>query len=457
MTRPLLMVEDTLSLQMLYQNILQHEGYEVVATGTARDGKALFAQHKPQIVLLDLMLPDENGFDLLGHFLKESPETIVIVVTSNGSVNQAVEAMRAGAFDFLMKPFSDERLLNAVSNAMAARHLPSPKAARQSPQQIGRFVGSSPQMNDVMERIRSVAPSTATVFITGESGTGKELCAEAIHQASTRAKGPFVPLNCGAIPRDLLESEVFGHLKGSFTGAISDKPGAAEAADGGTLFLDEICEMDLDLQTKLLRFLESSTIRPVGAAHPRKVDVRIICATNRNPVEEVRLGRFREDLFYRLHVVPIHMPPLRERGNDILEIAEKAIRDYSKQEGRRFAGLDSDATEIVRRYSWPGNIRQLLNVLRHSVVMNDAELITAQMLPSDIRQEPAPRAPAPVNGSEAPELDGLIGKTLAEIEQIVIEATIAECGGSVPKASRVLDVSPSTLYRKRESWSKLGG
>ncbi len=455
MTRPLLMIEDTLSLQMLYQNILQHAGYDVVAAGTAREGRAMFREYKPDIVLLDLMLPDENGFDLLTQFLEARPETIVIVVTSNGSVKQAVEAMRGGAFDFLMKPFSDERLVNAVNNAIAARHLPKPEVQKPEALSLGRFQGSSPQMLDVVTQIQSVAPSTATVFITGESGTGKELCAEAIHQSSARADGPFVPLNCGAIPRDLLESEVFGHLKGSFTGAIADKPGAAEAADGGTLFLDEICEMDLDLQTKLLRFLESSTIRPVGASQPRKVDVRIICATNRNPMEEVRAGRFREDLFYRLHVVPIHMPPLRERGNDMLEIAESAIVKFAQEEGRRFEGFDDDARKIVRNYSWPGNIRQLRNVLRQCVVLNDNQWITASMLPDEIAQgtDLLPKQALPTV-ADGPTVDGLVGKTLAEIEQIVIEATIQKCGGSVPKASRLLDVSPSTLYRKRESWAK---
>ncbi|TCP21006.1 DNA-binding NtrC family response regulator [Rhodovulum adriaticum] len=315
-------------------------------------------------------------------------------------------------------------------------------------------IGSSSRMAQVLDRIAMAAPSMATVFITGESGTGKEICAQSIHAASDRAHGPFVPLNCAAIPRDLLESEVFGHLKGAFTGAVADKPGAAAMADGGTLFLDEICEMDLALQTKLLRFLQTSTIQPVGASRPRKVDVRIVCATNRDPEEEVRQGRLREDLFYRLHVVPIHLPPLRDRGDDVIEIARHALVRFSDEEGRHFTGLSADVEALFRRLPWPGNVRQLLNVLRHAVVLNEGPLVTREMLPLGLHCS-ATRQPASApNDSDTCVMDDLIGRPLAEIEQIVIEETIAREGGSVPRAARVLDVSPSTLYRKRESWAR---
>ena len=229
------------------------------------------------------------------------------------------------------------------------------------------FIGASPAMQRVHATIRSVARSLATVFITGESGTGKELAALAVHHASPRAQGPFIALNCGAIPQDLLESEVFGHMKGSFTGAISDKPGAAQAADGGTLFLDEVCEMAPALQTKLLRFLQTSTVQPVGATRPHKVDVRIICATNQDPAEAVRLGLFREDLYYRLFVVPLHMPPLRERCDDVIEIAHAALERMSREEGRRFDGFAPEVLALFRAHSWPGNVRQLLNVIRNVV------------------------------------------------------------------------------------------
>ncbi|TCP60261.1 regulatory Fis family protein [Rhodovulum bhavnagarense] len=317
-------------------------------------------------------------------------------------------------------------------------------------------IGSSWQMQQVFDRITAAARSMATVFITGESGTGKEICAQAVHAASTRATGPFVPLNCAAIPHDLLESEVFGHLKGAFTGAVANKPGAATVANGGTLFLDEICEMDLDLQTKLLRFLQTSTIQPVGASQARKVDVRIVCATNRDPMEEVRRGRFREDLFYRLHVVPIHLPPLRERGEDVIEIARRALVRFSAEEGRSFAAFAPDVEAMFRALPWPGNVRQLLNVVRHAVVLNDGRVVTRDMLPLGLHRDGDRVPPRHGTAEEASRLgiDDLVGKSLAEIEQMVIEETIAREGGSVPRAARVLDVSPSTLYRKREAWAR---
>lgn len=320
------------------------------------------------------------------------------------------------------------------------------------------FLGSSEAMQAVYAKIRAVARSMATVFITGESGTGKELCAQAIHDGSARASGPFIALNCGAIPPDLLESEVFGHMKGSFTGAISDKPGAAAAADGGTLFLDEICEMDVGLQTKLLRFLQTSMVQPVGATRPRKVNVRIICATNRNPLEAVQAGRFREDLYYRLYVVPIHMPPLRERGEDVIEIAEAALARFATEEHRPFDGLTPEVRALFRRLRWPGNVRQLLNVIRNVVVLNDGGVVTVGMLPPGLVEgAELGQGDAVAAAPGAPRVDELVGRTLAEAERMLIEATLVRVNGSVPKAARMLDVSPSTLYRKMEGWSARKG
>jgi two-component system, repressor protein LuxO len=322
----------------------------------------------------------------------------------------------------------------------------TPKPATPTPM----FVGSSDIMARLQDKITSVAASMATVFITGESGTGKELAALAVHGLSPRADGPFIALNCGAIPQDLLESEVFGHMKGSFTGAISDKPGAAQAADGGTLFLDEVCEMALPLQTKLLRFLQTSTVQPVGATRPRKVNVRIVCATNVDPLEAVRRGQFREDLYYRLFVVPIHMPPLRDRGEDVIEIAEAALHRFATEEGRSFSGIDAPVKALFRRYSWPGNIRQLLNVLRNVVVLNKGGLVTLDMLPDGLAEVPH----ATKSTVEPNPLDAIIGKPLAEIERMVIEAVLNQHGGSVSRAARSLEIAPSTLYRKIEGWGK---
>ncbi|MGG7565069.1 sigma 54-interacting transcriptional regulator [Rhodovulum sp. DZ06] len=535
---PILLVEDTPSLAMLYETILRRAGCEVDVALTGARGLEMLAARGHPVVLLDLMLPDADGLEILSRLQESAPGAKVIAITANGSINRAVQAMRAGAFDFLVKPFDERRLLAALDNALAARRLEAERdpagreddAAPEAPAPVPEahrfhgFVGGSGAMQEIYAKIRSIARSTATVFITGESGTGKEVCAQAIHAESQRAAAPFVPLNCAAIPRDLLESEVFGHLKGSFTGAISDQKGAAALADGGTLFMDEICEMSLGLQTKLLRFLQTSMIQPVGAAAPRKVDVRILCATNRDPMEEVRQGRFREDLFYRLHVVPIHLPPLRARDDDPVEIANAALRDLAAEEGKAFRRMSPDVEAIFRAHPWPGNVRQLQNAMRNVVVLHDGPEVTADMLPPEliaglrpvppaghgaraasggawageppeeidwtrdpgaIGRAPAPmRAPLsapigaglsghapdplprrPLHDTPAPQaqggpgaarradpadaVDGLVGLTLAEVEEALIERTIARCDGSIPQAAKMLGVSPSTLYRKR--------
>lgn len=467
---PILLIEDTPSLQMIYAAVLRKAEYKVACAATAAEGAKLFRETAPKVVLLDLMLPDRDGLDLMQDMLADAPETCVIVITANGSINKAVDAMRGGAHEFLVKPFDETRLISAVENAFRlVRSRPHPLATVDAPQAdaaLPPFIGSSDVMQEVYRKIRSVSRSMATVFITGESGTGKELCAEAVHRISDRAQGPLIALNCGAIPVDLLESEVFGHLKGSFTGAISDKPGAAAAADGGTLFLDEICEMDLNLQTKLLRFLQTSTITPVGATRPRKVSVRIVCATNRDPLDAVRRGIFREDLYYRLHVVPIHMPPLRARGHDVIEIAESLLAEMAREEGHDFTGLHPAVVDRFLSLQWPGNVRQLINVLRNVVVLHRGPLVTTAMLPQDIAQptsryptDPvaeAAAAPLPVvESAPGDPFDIFAGKTLAEIERMIIEATVERHQGSVPRAARELSVSPSTLYRKFDIWSKI--
>jgi len=465
MSERLLLVEDTPSLAMLYRSVLTRAGYGVACASSLAEARTQYARSRPHLVLLDLQLPDGDGLELLETVRRESPDSRVIVITANGSINRAVQAMRAGAFDFLVKPFDEARLLSAVSNARAsAPHSPDEEiAGLEGAGSFQGFIGRSAAMSDIYRMVRSIGRSTATVFITGESGTGKEVCARAIHAVSTRAAKPFVPLNCAAIPRDLLESEVFGHLKGAFTGALSDKPGAAAVADGGTLFLDEICEMDLSLQTKLLRFLQTSTIQPVGAARPISVDVRIVCATNRDPAEEVRAGRFREDLYYRLHVVPIHMPPLRGRPEDIMDIAQAGLVDFAAEERKAFTGFDAEVTAILTSRPWPGNVRQLLNVIRNIVVLHDGALVEPYMLPAEIslgngpnpandRIAPLPaprRAPGP---GVRPPVQLLIGTPLAEVERELIEATIAHCDGSIPRAAKMLALSPSTIYRKLESW-----
>lgn len=456
----IVVIEGSPSQQMVYRALLADAGHRVRAAATASEGIRQVQAARPAVLLLDLGLTDRDGLELLHEMLRLAPGLPIIAVTANGSVARAVEAMRAGAHDFLVKPVEETRLLAAVSNSL--RIAPGERPAlRPMPAELAAdaFLGTSSAMRRVEAKIASVAGSMATVFITGESGTGKELAALAVHRNSMRGSGPFIALNCGAIPHDLMESEVFGHVKGSFTGAISDKPGAAVAADGGTLFLDEVCEMAPALQTKLLRFLQTSTVTPVGATRPRRVNVRIVCATNRDPLHAVRRGQFREDLYYRLYVVPLHMPPLRERGNDVIEIATAALERFASEEGRSFSGLSAEVTSVFRSYEWPGNVRQLLNVMRNVVVLNPGGLVTPAMLPDDLHMQMHPARMAQ-DGLDEPLPDvtlaglTLAGLTLAQIERRAIETAIARHRGSVPRAARELDVSPSTLYRKIEAWGR---
>ncbi|MEX2520857.1 MAG: sigma-54 dependent transcriptional regulator [Paracoccaceae bacterium] len=317
------------------------------------------------------------------------------------------------------------------------------------PDEAGRdsLIGASPAMRVLRKRLARLARSSATVFITGESGAGKELCAAAVHAASDRADGPFIAINCGAIPAELIEAELFGHRRGAFTGAVADRAGAAVAADGGTLFLDEICELPLAHQTRLLRFLETGAVTPVGDAAPRPVDVRIIAATNRDPAAEAAAGRLRPDLFYRLHVLPVHAPPLRERGRDALEIAGALLARFAAEEGKRFSGFTRDAAAALMAAPWPGNVRQLRNVIRQAVVMGDGGRVDAALLGLGT-------APAREGGREAAAA-ALLGQPLAAIERLVIAAAIQRYG-SAPKAARSLGVSPSTIYRKQLAWGEAG-
>lgn len=324
-------------------------------------------------------------------------------------------------------------------------------ARRGAPEELihGGFIGTSTAMQMLYDRIEKASRSEATAFITGETGTGKELCAEAIHRLGRRAEKPFVPLNCAAIPRELLESEMFGHIKGAYTGAVADREGAARIADGGTLFLDEVAEMALDMQAKLLRFLQSRSFTKIGSSRAEKTDVRIICATNRNPVEEMREGRLRADLFYRLHVLPLHMPPLRMRGKDVLDIAATLLRRYAEEEGKAFRGISAEAEDMLRRYPWPGNIRELQNIIRQATVMYDGDILTARILGTVL-----PAADGALGGTEIAILKDEKILPLAEAEQRLIEDAVQRCGGNVHEAASRLGISPSTIYRKKASWNQ---
>lgn len=444
----ILLIEDTASLRIIYETHLRGAGLTVLSAGSAGEGLGLFRSPGAGVVLLDLMLPDRDGISVLQEMLAICPQAAVVVITADRSIDRAVAAMRAGAQDFLVKPVNEARLMAAIQNARRNATLALPPGAQEMRAPAPGFIGQSETMQQVYARMRSSARSMAPVFITGESGSGKELCAQAIHALSPRGTaGAFVPLDCGAIPLDRLEIEVFGLSRG-LGGA--DKPGAAELADGGTLFLDEICELDLSLQCKLLRFLQSGTIRPLGAAEARKVDVRVIAASTRDPLVALREGRLREDLYYRLHVVPIALPPLRARREDIPEIARAALRHFATLEGRGFTRLSAGAEAALRAQDWPGNVRQLMNVMRSAAVMHDGPELTEAMLPADLAQTAAPLQRATNDAVRA----DLAGLTLAEIERYAIEEALMRHDGSVPRAARELGVAASTLYRKLEAWKE---
>lgn len=447
----LLIIEDTAALMALYRAYLEKEGdWEVFAAQSIKEAKRVLQDLRPAVILLDMRLPDGDGLDFLREIKAMGCDASIVVMTAFGSVKTAVEAIRAGAYDFLVKPFDSDRLRLTLGNARETRKLKSFVASVERKDYFG-MIGSSLVMQALYRQIEAAAQSKATVFVTGESGAGKEEAAQAIHRQSPRAARPFVALNCAAIPRDLLESELFGHVKGAFTGAQSDYNGAALRADGGTLFLDEIGEMDLALQAKLLRFLQLGQVQRLGEEKTRAVDVRIIAATNRDPRHMVAEGRLREDLFYRLYVIPLEVPALRERGEDILALARHFLDRYGQEEGKRFDGFDPQAEAALMAEGWPGNVRQLQNVMRNLAVMHPGGPVTREDLPLVLRRAQAPAFQAAPR-ARAALVDAPI-KPLAQVEREAIEAAIAHCGGNINQAAVLLGVNPSTLYRKRAAWA----
>ncbi|MBY8273001.1 sigma-54 dependent transcriptional regulator [Vibrio fluvialis] len=446
------MVEDTASVAALYRSYLTPLEIDINIVGTGREAIESIAHREPDLILLDLRLPDMTGMDVLHAVKQRSPDVPVIFMTAHGSIDTAVEVMRHGAQDFLIKPCEADRLRVTVNNAIRKASKLKNEADNPGNQNYQGFIGSSQTMLAVYRTIDSAASSKASIFITGESGTGKEVCAEAIHAASRRGDKPFIAINCAAIPKDLIESELFGHVKGAFTGAATDRQGAAELADGGTLFLDELCEMDLDLQTKLLRFIQTGTFQKVGSSKMKSVDVRFVCATNRDPWKEVQEGRFREDLYYRLYVIPLHLPPLRERGDDVIEIAYSLLGYMSKEEGKGFVRLAPEVVERFKQYEWPGNVRQLQNVLRNVVVLNEGREITLNMLPPPLNQPSESIISVPKASAAPVSVHEIFPLWMTEKQ--AIEKAIEACDGNIPRAAGYLDVSPSTIYRKLQTWNE---
>lgn len=475
-----LIVEDTPPLAEMYRQFVLADGHLPDVATDGAEASAMAAANAYDVVLLDLQLPDMNGLDILSEIKATAAHPAVIVATAHGTIGKAVEAMRAGADDFLVKPFNGDRLIVTLRNVIQKRRL-SGIVATIGPERTASgyegILGESLAMQAIYRIIESAAPSKASVFVTGESGAGKELCAAAIHKRSPRADRPFIAINCGAIPHDLMESEIFGHVKGAFTGATADRVGAAARADGGTLFLDELGEMPLELQVKLLRFVQTSGFTKVGGAKLEAVDVRFVAATNRDPLAEVKAGRFREDLYYRLHVIPIHMPALRDRGEDVMLLARAFLRDMSAEEGRRFGGFTAEAERMLLDYPWPGNVRELQNVIRNLVVLNDADVVDAAILRAALpaltggfadrdafggaaRESRQDRRASGSGygggGSNAPmrppDLDDFPLMPLAEMERRLIDRALRQTGQNVPRAAALLEVSPSTVYRKLQRW-----
>ena len=433
---------------------------------------------EPTCVLVTFDKDEE--LKILSRLASRHPNMLLLALSDNGSVSRAVAAMQAGAHDFIARPISAETLAARLAEKIS-HHRPAPQTepekragpaaepARASPENGDKgpdcdvmrdfegFIGKSPAMQGVYDQILRIASSKAPVFITGESGTGKEVCAQALHARSGRKAGPFIAINCSAIPAELMESEVFGHMRGAFTGATEDRKGAAELANGGTLFLDEIGEMPLDLQAKLLRLVQTGSLRRVGGADEISLDIRFVAATNRDPLEEVRAGRFREDLFYRMHVLPIHLPPLRDRTGDIMPLAQSFLTQYAQEEGKGFRLFDTEAEDMLKAYRWPGNVRQLQNIIRRLTVMYDGMMVEADHLPDLLHSDEGYEHELDQAISDLRDIGSVMAESIAPFwqqEKQIIEGALSHFDGNISRAAAALEISPSTIYRKRMSWAQ---
>jgi DNA-binding NtrC family response regulator len=441
----ILVIDDDPGFSEVVQLLLAGEGYRTEMKGTVRE--ALRAMHAGAVdlVITDLKLPDATGLDAIRGVRDIDREVPIILMTSYSSVESAVEAVRNGAVDYIIKPFNNDDFLHAVDRALNERRMRRENALLKKSLRKAyaerRLIGESPGMQRVMELARKVAPSDANVLIWGESGTGKELIARSIHRASRRADGPFVALNCGAIPSELLESELFGHAKGAFTGATQTTEGLIREAHGGTLFLDEISELATPLQVKVLRVLQDREVRPVGGKQIFHVDVRFVAATNRDLKALMEGGRFREDLFYRLNVINIHVPPLRERGDDILRLAEYFVEAYGRKLGKRLAGIGPDLASYLRRYHWPGNVRELENVIERSVILAESDTLTCKEISDTL--------PAPCQACFVPE----VSERPLSVEQYIEEVVRRfQDRYSEVELARALGIGRKALWMRRRQW-----
>jgi DNA-binding NtrC family response regulator len=444
-----LVVDDEQSMVQFLTVLLRREGYEVVAAGSGPNALELLKETSVDVVVTDLKMPGMDGIELLEHIRKIDDSLPVIVMTAYASQRSAIDALNLGAFQYLEKHAKNDDIKLVVRNALAMRKVRSEnsflKRQLQKNHSTKEIIGKSEPMLDVLRMVDKVAETDSTILIFGESGTGKELIAREIHYRSRRASGPFVSINCGALPKDLLESNLFGHVKGSFTGAVRDQMGQFQVAEGGTFFLDEVGEMQPATQVKLLRALQEREIIPVGGTKPIKIDVRLVAATNADLERNVRDGRFRTDLFYRLNVIPVHLPPLRQRVDDIPILANHFLRRFTGPSGPK--KLTKGALEALARYHWPGNVRELENIIERSVILSERDEIDDRDLPEKVVRGEAAKGKLVI---DRPDM------TLEELEREYIMKVLQYTGWQKKRASEILGINASTLYRKLQAYKAQG-
>lgn len=439
----ILVIDDERSIRTTIQSILQDEGHDASLCESGEEGLAAYAREDFDLVLLDVWLPGVDGLAVLERMRSISGAPPVIVVSGHGNVETAVRATRLGAYDFLEKPLSLERVLLTVNHALADRKLREEvKTLKQTVEMDEILIGESEPMKRLEQQIRSAAPTNSRVMITGENGSGKEVIARTIHRYSLRADAPFVDVNCAAIPEELIESELFGHRKGAFTGAIDDRKGKFELADGGTLFLDEIADMSLKTQAKVLRVLQEQKFQKVGGQQTISVDVRVLAATNKNLEEQIAAGTFREDLYFRLNVIPLEVPPLRSRGNDIILLADHFLRRFAAETGRGLKKISGGAATVIKAYSWPGNVRELKNVIERLMILVPGDTIEANDIDLGKRLDVRSMVSHDLTLREARE----------EFEKQFILSRLRDFAGNVSRTAEALGVERSNLYRKLHAY-----
>jgi two-component system, NtrC family, response regulator PilR len=446
----ILVVEDEEIFQEVLSGLLQSAGYQSTVAGSAEEALDFLERDSFDLLVIDLMLPGAGGLELLRTVKSRDPDQMAVMITAFGSVESAVQAMKEGAFHYLTKPFRHEEVLLTVRNALSQRNLLSEnRALRKALSWRARnteLVGRSRPIQELQSMLDRIAPTRSTVLIQGESGTGKELVAHAIHHRSSRSHHPFVVVNSGSVPADLLESNLFGHRKGAFTGAVAAKKGLFEIADSGSLFFDEISSIHPEVQSKLLRVIQEREFLPLGAVESVRVDVRIIAATNIDLKELVDRGQFREDLFYRLNVIVVNLPPLRERREDIPLLADHFLRRFAEENGRGVPEIKPEAMAALARHAWPGNVRELENLLERAVVLGNGSVIDLGLLPEEIHRGEAP--PSDIPAPEIHSCEFSYAQTIASFERELIEQTLLRAQGVQRRAARLLGIKPTTLNEK---------